>query len=243
VKEAILDVMNPVKQDKEDLSSDSEQEEAPAKDKKQKKMKGIPRKNFKRMIKKELDKKCQEIFKEMINTKEAEKNEDADQISSCDKKDKNQVVHNATCNGCGNGITGVRYKCSVCKNFDFCTTCEERRGHKHAFLKIYNSMQVPKAMFTVIDESMENAQADIEQDIGENNTFFRNSKAPANVQNSVGMMVAGLLSGFQQAPQQKGKGKKEWNMKKAMVVSLPEKLTARPGETMFASVEIKNDKN
>ena len=41
------------------------------------------------------------------------------------------------CNGCFQSpIVGVRYKCSVCKNFDFCSSCEEKRSHDHAFLKI-----------------------------------------------------------------------------------------------------------
>jgi hypothetical protein len=64
-------------------------------------------------------------------------------------------------------------------------------------------------MFTVIDESMENAKADIEQDIGDNNNFFRNSKAADHVQNSIGNFVAQLMSGFQQAPQQKFRCKKK----------------------------------
>ena len=79
------------------------------------------------------------------------------------------------CDGCGQGpIQGVRYKCSICKNFDFCPTCEEKKGHEHCFLKIQNPGQVPTAIFTVIDEKMENAKADIEQDVDENPTFFGN---------------------------------------------------------------------
>lgn len=41
------------------------------------------------------------------------------------------------CDGCGMApIVGVRYKCSVCPNFDFCRGCEESKDHEHAFLKI-----------------------------------------------------------------------------------------------------------
>lgn len=33
-------------------------------------------------------------------------------------------------------IEGVRYACSVCKNFNFCAECEDRVKHEHHFLKI-----------------------------------------------------------------------------------------------------------
>ena len=35
-------------------------------------------------------------------------------------------------------IVGVRYKCTVCKNFDYCENCEKTLGaaHQHPFLKI-----------------------------------------------------------------------------------------------------------
>ena len=37
-----------------------------------------------------------------------------------------------------NPIVGVRYKCTVCKNFDYCENCEKTLGeaHQHPFLKI-----------------------------------------------------------------------------------------------------------
>ena len=45
-----------------------------------------------------------------------------------------------TCDGCGiHPIVGVRYKCAVCPNFDFCEKCEEKLNeqHQHPFIKIY----------------------------------------------------------------------------------------------------------
>jgi hypothetical protein len=50
------------------------------------------------------------------------------------------VVHpHVRCDGCNaSPITGIRYKCSVCEDFDFCETCEANRPHDHAFLKIKN---------------------------------------------------------------------------------------------------------
>ena len=45
-----------------------------------------------------------------------------------------------SCDGCGMGpIVGVRYKCSICDNFDYCENCEElyKNEHNHPFIKVY----------------------------------------------------------------------------------------------------------
>lgn len=143
------------------------------KEKKDKEVGGLPRKQFKRLIKKEMSKQCKGLFEMMMNCKDVGQKDttDDEQINSA-----GPVIHEKVeCDGCGVApIQGVRYKCSVCKNFDFCATCEERRGHEHAFLKIMKPDQAPKAIFTVIDENMKNAEADIEQDAQSNPTFFRN---------------------------------------------------------------------
>jgi len=63
-----------------------------------------------------------------------------------------------TCDGCGmSPIVGLRYKCSVCPDFDFCRECEESKAHAHAFLKIKRAGQAPKVMVTAIDDRMGNA--------------------------------------------------------------------------------------
>ena len=52
---------------------------------------------------------------------------------------KEQVVHNRyICDGCGMApIVGIRYKCAVCPDFDFCEKCEAKMGesHNHPFVK------------------------------------------------------------------------------------------------------------
>jgi hypothetical protein len=41
------------------------------------------------------------------------------------------------CNGCGmESIYGIRYKCTICPNFNFCSICENIKEHEHPFLKI-----------------------------------------------------------------------------------------------------------
>lgn len=48
-----------------------------------------------------------------------------------------QVHPNITCDGCNtNPVTGIRYKCSVCPDFDYCEKCEAEKAHAHPMLKI-----------------------------------------------------------------------------------------------------------
>lgn len=71
------------------------------------------------------------------------------------KETKNEkVIHNGvTCDSCQfRNIEGVRYKCSVCSNFDFCERCEATVDHPHPFLKIKTLKQTPLKIFTIIDE-------------------------------------------------------------------------------------------
>lgn len=64
-----------------------------------------------------------------------------------------EIHSHVECDGCGiNPILGVRYKCSVCKDFDYCQACEESKDHPHAFLKIKRAGTAPKAIFTVVDD-------------------------------------------------------------------------------------------
>lgn len=47
--------------------------------------------------------------------------------------------NNVFCDGCQKGpIVGIRYKCTVCHDFDFCEECEEKNAlsHAHNFIKI-----------------------------------------------------------------------------------------------------------
>lgn len=71
-----------------------------------------------------------------------------------DKEDLRQSVHlGVACDGCGVApILGARYKCTVRKNFDYCAACEATKDHPHAFLKINDPAQAPRAMFTVMNE-------------------------------------------------------------------------------------------
>jgi len=49
-------------------------------------------------------------------------------------------LHSAKCDGCGDAIVGIRYKCVQCDNFDLCELCEEavagQHNEEHVFIKI-----------------------------------------------------------------------------------------------------------
>jgi len=59
---------------------------------------------------------------------------------SCDEAPqagKSSVHEGVVCDGCNGPIVGVRYKCTVCADFDFCETCGVNRAvHPHTFIKL-----------------------------------------------------------------------------------------------------------
>ena len=61
------------------------------------------------------------------------------------KKDLCNTIHyNIACQKCSkNPIIGIRYKCSICKDFNLCANCEEENSvslaHPHNFIKIRNA--------------------------------------------------------------------------------------------------------
>jgi len=47
------------------------------------------------------------------------------------------------CDGCNaTPIVGIRYKCSVLPDFDFCETCEETKKHKYPMIKMREAKNV-----------------------------------------------------------------------------------------------------
>ena len=49
------------------------------------------------------------------------------------------------CVHCRNSIKGIRYKCAICNNFDYCELCKLKhlKEHKHPFLVFYNPKMRP----------------------------------------------------------------------------------------------------
>jgi 5-carboxymethyl-2-hydroxymuconate isomerase len=63
-------------------------------------------------------------------------------IMKCEEKpeapEASQIVHKTVkCNGCrAFPIVGLRWKCTVCKDYDLCESCEPVRDHIHCLIKI-----------------------------------------------------------------------------------------------------------
>lgn len=71
------------------------------------------------------------------------------------KAEEKPIHQRYICDGCNaHPIVGVRYKCAVCDDFDYCEKCEEKfsETHKHPFIKIYNPQLNPSAIKCVIPE-------------------------------------------------------------------------------------------
>lgn len=107
------------------------------------------KKIMKKLMQKEFEKMTKKAYTEVHGNEEA--------------KDGEVIHQKCECDGCGVfPIVGTRYKCSVCKNFDYCSVCEETKPHDHAFLKIKTPAQVPVSMFCVVNEETPNAKPDLD---------------------------------------------------------------------------------
>lgn len=93
--------------------------------------------------------------KDLDGAKEKEDKTDADIA-------QDMVEHTGVaCDGCGvNPIRGIRYKCSVRKDFDYCQNCEERLDSPYAFLKIKQPGGAPSFLCTILDEAEEEEKKD-----------------------------------------------------------------------------------
>ena len=81
------------------------------------------------------------LYQEELNKvrNEEKKNEEMKEQSNVNQSQSKLSVHACICDGCGmNPIKGIRYKCTVCKDFDYCEGCEVTLANKHGhpFLKI-----------------------------------------------------------------------------------------------------------
>jgi len=67
-------------------------------------------------------------------------------------KELDKVVHGVECSLCSQNIIGIRYKCTVCHNYDLCTSCEEKDMHDitHPRIKI----RVPVSCASMADQSV-----------------------------------------------------------------------------------------
>jgi len=167
-----------------DMEEDDE-EDVPAKGIKKQCKKGgkngnIPRKALKNLINNELQKSSVEVFNDLLKSKDLggaiEKTSDDELYED----EQETVEHtNVACDGCDTmPIKGIRYKCSVCKDFDYCSVCEERLGHEHPFLKIRKNGGAPDVMIAMIPDEVHITAPDL----GQNSQLSFASTAATNKQ-------------------------------------------------------------
>ena len=91
--------------------------------------------------------------------KKEENNKNSNQISINFKneKERKKIHVGYLCDGCNSKIVGIRYKCSVCDDFDYCEKCEEKMGlkHGHPLLKIKDPEQTPIHFKCILEENKE----------------------------------------------------------------------------------------
>lgn len=116
-----------------------------------KKGNGVPRKALKWMIQNEMDKQSRVIFRQIMREHRFAMEQAEEQPT--DEQGAPVTHTNVACDGCEvNPIVGVRYKCSVRKNYDLCAECEERMDHPYPMLKIKKNNGAPSVMVTVLPE-------------------------------------------------------------------------------------------
>jgi hypothetical protein len=90
--------------------------------------------------KKKLIEKMTRKFAHFVAEKQKKPQENQSQ-----SQQSNLAVHNrVSCDGCGvSPIVGIRYKCTVCHDFDYCENCERAGNHdqSHDFTKIRQPKQ------------------------------------------------------------------------------------------------------
>jgi len=82
--------------------------------------------------------------------------------SSTVSMNNSNIVHSAVrCDGCDiEPIRGTRFKCTVCENFDYCETCEDKytESHKHPFLKIRKPENAPLQITCILKDPVEEVE-------------------------------------------------------------------------------------
>lgn len=216
--------------------------------------KGMNRKALKNLIQQELEKQSKSIFQEILK-------QPIDGIEETkDPQDENATHQGVKCDGCETvPITGIRYKCAVCKDFDYCANCEERLAHEHPFLKIKNPSNVPDVMITILPEMFGEAEGQSQpqgeqqhpfQFAGPRGRCGRGGKGgPGPFKRMIGQFLEQMglnMEDVTKKMQEGGKGcgwnKQAWKCKRAEIVECPESiLEGNPGEILLPSITLKNN--
>lgn len=108
-------------------------------------------------------KKTNKLYEKFIAKKK--KNSSQDLEKEIKQESNNLIIHTyVTCDGCGESpITGKRYKCAVCHDFDYCSKCEEQNkdSHQHPFILIRDPERAPLSIQCLVKENCRIIQKEI----------------------------------------------------------------------------------
>nr|XP_009920540.1 PREDICTED: sequestosome-1 isoform X3 [Haliaeetus albicilla] len=77
-----------------------------------------------------------ESFLSLIEKKECKR----EHRSQCSQEPPRDMVHpNVICDGCEGPVVGARFKCTVCPDYDLCSTCEGKGIHKEHNMVMFQS--------------------------------------------------------------------------------------------------------
>eukprot|EP00825_Cyclidium_porcatum_P030972 TRINITY_DN3276_c0_g1_i1.p1 TRINITY_DN3276_c0_g1~~TRINITY_DN3276_c0_g1_i1.p1 ORF type:complete len:635 (-),score=176.19 TRINITY_DN3276_c0_g1_i1:269-2173(-) len=114
---------------------------------------------IKQIVQQEITNSIPQIANMVLQLSQGNECKSAQTNAQTNTKQTNKPVHlKVFCDGCQkNPIVGVRYKCSVCKDFDYCEECEGKIEHPHPFIKINRPEQAPKFILTGIEDNSANS--------------------------------------------------------------------------------------
>ena len=100
--------------------------------------------------------KFQNLVKLNEVKKDDKKEEKKDKEEKKNEKKEELITHyRVKCDGCKKfPIGGIRYKCTICKNFDYCEECEKKYAleHGHPLLKIRKPELAPISIICKMDK-------------------------------------------------------------------------------------------
>ncbi len=101
------------------------------------------------------EEKKEDKNEENKNEKKEVNKEEKKEEKKDDKKEELIIHHHVKCDGCKKSpIQGIRYKCTICENFDYCEECEKKYAlqHGHPILKIRKPELAPISIQCRLDK-------------------------------------------------------------------------------------------